>query len=366
MIVFVGNKEKGFFCEDIAKKDEMEVAYVAENLHIENQINNILRYREECKYLVFQIEQYVDDSEEIINTILKIKTAINAKIIIYAVGYTGSSKVVLELFNKGIKNFIFGMFLADQKEDLERCISGYYESFGYESRGIVFSAEEESEEEIIATEKSKQTIGVAGSIARMGTTTQALQIVKYLLFKGHSAAYIEMNNHGFVKQLKDNYSDAKNDENLGKITFQGVDMFYRQDKLSKVLGQDYEYFIYDYGVVGENGFNKVSFLEKKTQIFVVGSKPSEFDKTYDVIKNNFYNDVNYIFNFVPKSEHKDLLELMGEKQNKTFFSDITCDPFTLGDMEIYKSIIPVEDLTEEKKTKKGFWKGRVAYGKKSK
>jgi len=70
--------------------------------------------------------------------------------------------------------------------------------------------------------------------------------------------------------------------------------------------------VFDYGVAGENGFNKISFLEKEQQIFVVGSKPGgEFEKTYDVIKNNFYNNVFYIYNFVAEGEQEDIKELMG-------------------------------------------------------
>lgn len=44
----------------------------------------------------------------------------------------------------------------------------------------------------------------------------------------------------------------------------------------------------------------------------------EFEKTYELIKSNFYNDVFYIFNFTSEAEKKDIKELMEDKADKTF------------------------------------------------
>ena len=50
--------------------------------------------------------------------------------------------------------------------------------------GIYFEGEDEEQSEEAAKKEKVKTIGVAGSVRRMGTTTQALQIVKYLKFNG--------------------------------------------------------------------------------------------------------------------------------------------------------------------------------------
>ena len=144
MIIFVGTRERGFFCEDVASKLGTTCEYVEANIHIENQIKDIMNFKENCEYLVIDIEQYADDANIIIDWILKIKNAVNTKVVIYAVSYSPQSELVSGLYEKGIKNYIFSSYLSDKKEDLELCINGYYENFGYENkRGITFGMEDE-------------------------------------------------------------------------------------------------------------------------------------------------------------------------------------------------------------------------------
>ena len=291
--------------------------------------------------------------------ILTIHDSIVVMTIIYAAGYSPGSTVIRLLYESGIKNFIFSIYLGEKKEDLELCLNGYYENFGYEEkRGISF-AEKEPEEPGSEKEKTKAVcIGVAGAITRMGTTTQALQLVKFFQFFEYRAAYIQMNRHHYVEDLKEAYEQVEHDEETGRATYLRVDMYYRMDRLQDVLKMDYDYLVFDYGVYSENGFNKVSFLEKEIQIFVVGSKPGgEFEKTYDVIKNNFYNQVFYIFNFVAKTEQADLLELMEEKAGMTFFAGEARDPFSFaGEGSIYEKIISLE--RKETPDRKRKWFGR--------
>ena len=139
-------------------------------------------------------------------------------------------------------------------------------------------------------------------------------------------------------------------------------MYYQVDKLKEIQDKDYEYIVYDYGVYSEHDFNKVSFLEKDIQIFVVGSKVDEFEKTYEVIKSNFYNNVFYIFNFTSEIEKKDIIELMDDKAEQTFFAEEAKDPFTFGNSEIYEKIIPLEIREKTETKKKGLFKRRKKNG----
>lgn len=341
MFIFVGKPEKGFFAEEQAEK----VEYIAPALHIEEQTEELLKYKEEVKVVIYDIEQYIDEPDALVQWINRIEDALKVKSIIYAAGYSPQSTVCKMLWEAGIKNFIFSIYLGDQKEDLEYCLNGYFENFGYEEkRGISF-IDENMEEETEEKEKTRTIgIGVAGCIGRMGTTTQALQFVKYLQYAGYRAAYFQMNSHGFVEALKDAYEQVSVDEEIGRVSYSKVDMFYRPDKLQEVFKLDYDYIVFDYGVAGKNGFNKISFLEKEKQVFVVGSKPGgEFEKTYDVIKNNFYNNVYYIYNFVAANEQEDLKELMGEKADITFFAKEAKDPFVFsGDTVTYGKILETE------------------------
>lgn len=346
MIIFVGNKEKGFFCEEIAERRNMEMQYIGAELHIENQAENIPKYKEEASVIIYDLEQYVDEPDEIVRWVIRIQDALGIKSVIFAPGYSPQSNVIQALYNSGISNYIFSVYLGEQKEDLELCLDGYYESFGYEEkRGISFTVQKVDEEDTEGEKTKVKCIGIAGAIARMGTTTQAIQLVKFFQYFGYKAAYFQMNTHHFVENLKEAYEQVEHEEEVGRVTYMKVDMYYRIDKLQEVLQKkNYDYIVFDYGVYSENGFNKISFLEKEMQIFVVGSKPGgEFESTYEVLKNNFYNNAYYIFNFVPKSEHRDILELMEEKENMTFFAEEAKDPFSFAGMEtIYEKMIPIE------------------------
>ena len=54
--------------------------------------------------------------------------------------------------------------------------------------------------------KRKIMVGVAGACCRMGVTTQAMQIVKYLMSCGKKVCYVELNSTGFVQDLVEVYA----------------------------------------------------------------------------------------------------------------------------------------------------------------
>ena len=147
MIIFVGSKEKGYFCEDVAAKFDQAVEYIDTDIHIVNQIAEIMNYKENCEYLVVDVEQYADDADVIIDSLMKVKEAVNTKIIIYAVAFSPKSELLSGLYSRGIRNYIFSEMLSDKKKDLTNCINGFYEQWGYESLGIYFEGEDEDNAE---------------------------------------------------------------------------------------------------------------------------------------------------------------------------------------------------------------------------
>ena len=42
MIIFVGTRERGFFCEDVASKIDTACEYVEANIHIDSQVKQIM------------------------------------------------------------------------------------------------------------------------------------------------------------------------------------------------------------------------------------------------------------------------------------------------------------------------------------
>ena len=68
--------------------------------------------------------------------------------------------------------------------------------------------------------------------------------MKYLIYSGYKACYIEMNEHKWVEALVEAYEDVEVDPVNGKATYRGIDMYYKMEKLPDILQQDYDCLLY--------------------------------------------------------------------------------------------------------------------------
>ena len=354
MIVFIGSADRGYFAEEIAEKKGESFSYVQPDIHIRSQLSHVLQHTD-ITCMIFDLEQYIDDADIIADVVLKLKNSNNAKVIIYASGYLPRSKGIVALYERGIKNFIFKTSLTGIKEEYELCMAGYYEANGIDE----LDEYREEQEEEINNQRDYKKIGVAGACQRIGTTTQCIQIIKNLMFRGYKACYVQMNGSGYLKEYLSGWFISEDiDEDIGCIKIEGIDHFYKIEKLPEILQLGYDYYVYDYGSYKEQYFNKTSFLEKDARIFVVGSKPGEFSATKTLLDNMFYTDSYYIFNLTPENEKEDLLSLMDEKAEYTYFSEVAKDKYILSDTDIYEKIIPAEVKKTEIEYKKhrGFFR----------
>ena len=354
MVIFVGDRESGYFVEEVARVYmKEEVAYIDENINIDEQVSSILQYGT-CSYMVFDVTQYQNTAEHLIETINNLKKTQNAKVVIFAPGFSMQSEIIIWAKSKGICYIITEVSFLEQKETFLQCTNGYYDVARLKETPTI-------PEEQIAKQQEKKAkaafdgkfIAVAGTCHRIGTTTQAIQIVKYLMMNGFKACYIQMNASGFCECIENVYELNFVDPDLGLLQCENIDFFYKQEKLSEILQMDYDYYVYDYGVYTEPEFNKVSFLEKNLRIFVTGSFATEIVDTERLIKNESYADVLYIFSFVPDSEKADIKDFFQDVATKIYFSDEIRDPFTLSSTEVYETIIPImgSDKSATKKNK---------------
>lgn len=341
MLLFIGEQHRGYQFEEIMKKRDEPMQYITEDAHIKNQVIPILR-QTDCTTMVFDVEQYIDDAEKISEEIIRLSNANNAEIIIFCPGYNPKSEIIRELSKRQIYNYIFSVNPTGQKEQIMKCITGYYRVNGMEEIEEIKISEEEEK----SVERKFKSIAVAGTMARIGTTTQAIQIVKYLLLKGHKACYIELNDNGYVKSI-DQYFECTHDPILGKVTYENTDMYYDIDHISEILHLDYDFYVYDYGVFTDTNFNRISYQEKDMCLMVCGAKPSEIGKTNKIFQSGYYNQVSYIFNFVSEIDKPDILSLMEQEAEKVFFAGYAPDPFHFTLENSYlMDLLQVEDKTK--------------------
>lgn len=201
-------------------------------------------------------------------------------------------------------------------------------------------------------------IAVIGAMRRIGTTTVALQLVKYLNDQEeHAAAYLQYNNSDFITDLKEICCADVDPAKPDKITFANTDIFSDPRKVNGIISSGYQYIVYDYGDI--KSISQSSAFEKDIIIIVGGGEPDEIRAMTAAMEVFNQKNVFYFFNFTPLSDREELLDMMEGYRNKTFFLDYIPDKFCynpdLGGAfaRMMESDYEVEDLTTGKEKRLG-------------
>lgn len=338
-ILYVGNEINGSFISEISKKDK--ITYSGTYTRVADYENII--FSSSYEVIMFDVDNLIDEAEIITEYFVRAKNAKNATIIIVAIGYSYQSLLIEKLLNAGFKNFILATSLAKQYEEYSKCLEGYYEENGIDIK-------EAEEPQQIIRQKVK-TIGIAGTIPRIGTTTTSLQLVKYIESKGYNAAYVEINTLKYIEQCEKLYADVKRDNNKSYLKYNGIRM-YVSSNMGEVMSDDYNYIICDYGAVVDPSFNKVSFLEKDLNIFVAGTKANEIECVQPLLQSPIYREAKYIFNFTPENDKEDIKDMMMDKKDDTYFNVLVADPFDYIHNPEYERLLPLGEAKENNTEKK--------------
>lgn len=201
-------------------------------------------------------------------------------------------------------------------------------------------------------------IAVIGAMRRIGTTTVALQLVKYLNDQEeHAAAYLQYNNSDFITDLKEICCADVDPAKPDKITFANTDIFSDPRKVNGIISSGYQYIVYDYGDI--KSISQSSAFEKDIIILVGGAEPDEIRSMTAAMEVFNQKNVFYFFNFTPFSDREEILDMMEGYRNKTFFLDYIPDKFCynpdLGGAfaRMMESDYEVEDLTTGKEKRLG-------------
>lgn len=147
MILLVGDKDRlSGLSEVIKTRTTEDYEYITESHSILEQENDILE-KQNVKYIIYDIDQYFDDTEEIIEEIRAIERTNKAKPILYVKTDNPKNEVIKEAVANGIKHFINeSKSLSFQKDEFEKILSGYFEANGRED---IKKVEEEIEKDEI-------------------------------------------------------------------------------------------------------------------------------------------------------------------------------------------------------------------------
>lgn len=193
------------------------------------------------------------------------------------------------------------------------------------------------------------TVAVAGASPRIGTTTQALQLLLFLRAKDYNCAYLDMCSSGKMEQLLDIYESCDR-INGHEFTIQGQHII-TNGKLLMQARSEYDYVICDYGPY-QDILEPVSFWEKDVKILVAGTKPWESAQLPAVFADDD-GSLRYIFSFVPSVDESSVREQMAESADKTYFAPYAPDYFSYSGVdELYSALVdcpgPSPAQTKEK------------------
>lgn len=358
--LYLGTEQKGYWVAEVAAQYSCEVEYSGYILSSSNLINRALA--KPYDYIIVDIADLYLSGPELKFTIEQIKTGSAASVALVAQGMSSSSVAITACIAAGIKNICNSLYVGDLRDEIKLFFEGVpnVEQMVSDTNGEVNVLKDKLPYNVLNV--PRKTIGVAGSISRIGTTTQALQIVKYLQMKGKKTAYVEINSTGYIDSLLKIYGEARLvDESLGWVTYQGVDMFKNLSEIERLYQMGYEYFVFDFGSMQTDDFQELLFYEKDYKITVHGIKPAEIIAFDSAIRKLYSRSVSYLFSFIPDNEHDSVYEMMDDRQRVTYFAPVITNPYSYNSesTSTFDEILSVEEssdkVEEELEEKKGFF-----------
>jgi len=170
-------------------------------------------------------------------------------------------------------------------------------------------------------------IGIAGSMQRIGTTTQAIQLTRFLITAGYTTVYVEMNRQDYIWGCSTLYGGTDRRKPVDSFAYDEIKM-YKKPRLEELLKSDaYDYLICDFGNLRAAGFDKASFAECDARIIMCGTKPNEIYQTEMIMSDAGLADNIFVFSFVPKEDEFEIREMMGDKGSSILFTPALFDPF---------------------------------------
>lgn len=348
MLMYIGRKYE-FLLSDI-KNTYNDLNYIVD--YEINIIQSLTRLLEpNISKIIIELDCIKNSNEEILDSLKQLKKLnSNLPLGIIAVGYPSKSEFIRQIKKIGfnniyatlnennnieIKDFIIEFCFDDLTEEINEILSDT-ELFNLSKK-----IDESLNSPLDDTENKFTTIGILGTKTGIGTTTQALQLVKYLQYNNFTSCYLELNTTNYIDNLIKLYNTNKNDDS--SLIYNNI-FLYNSIEDIPYIKNNFQYCVVDYGYFSKNTYIP-SFIEKDIKICVCGFKPNEYQTFQKLFKEmNKYHDIHYIFSFISTSEQKEILQLFencGGNVQYIHFAEFSPDPFVYNPEtnKFYKQII---------------------------
>lgn len=349
MVYYITAPEHLGLMQKICEERKMNFEFVTNIKDIKLFVNTEIKKLEHIKFFVIDLDCLDNTDKEIYDSICGMRYMTKAKILIVALGRTTGDSLVNALRERNVCKLILSKDEEQVQKEIESCLSGTETKEAAPQK--VFAEKTinpiappvkprtvESVKKVIpAASKSMITIGVCGIEPHVGTTHHAMAITAFLTKQSKKACYLESNIHGDIQKMLDIYAGSKNSvREDGSILWKGITIYHNYSFLD-VLGESYQFYIYDYGACRD--ITSQEFAANDIKILVSGGKPWEFYNYNKVISSiGLIPELYTIMNFsVPKQQSMLFLD---EYKEQTYYAEYA--PDILEDetnYHIYESIL---------------------------
>lgn len=326
MILAITRENEGLIYE-VCKENGFEIPQVLTGIEslkkfAIQELKNLNNY----KQIIIDVNSTNETQEDIINSIVAIKSMYNIRVIVVALGYKEGDVLLAKLFNEGIYNFVIGKTYFEQKEQFEKCLllegCQYKDAIRFRQK-----IDDNKKNKVIIKKEYKKlkqfvNIAIAGTEKHIGVTTQAILITMFLKSLNMKACYICATDKDEIKNIETIEGVTKKDN---VYSYMGIDLYSNDNKV-EAMQYGYDFYIYDYGVLNENTFD--NFLSKEVKVVVGGTKAWETDETFRVLSLlEKISEVNYIFNFSSEAEKAKFKKTLKGIVKNIYFSEYTTETF---------------------------------------
>lgn len=323
MLLYLSSNENIGIFDFLSKEKGMVIKKLSGEFYLKKFVIHDMRNLSHYSYFAIDLKALKDTENEIIEAITAFKAMYDSRIIIFAEGLKREDEIISRLIEEKIYNVIISKEIQEIKDEILKCLS----HIGKTEED--WNLKETHENQYIFNHKNVK-IAVAGVSSRVGTTTTAFNMARFLFNIGAKVSYTEANDSGHLKEIADYYEFLKI-ENYYR--YKGVEYY-----PNKQFPNDVNYQIFDLGSLYKG--NIAIFKSCNIKILCSGSKPYELIETYEAI--NSIKDVNYniLFTSVSNEENFKIRKSFENSKDNIHFLKYSPSLFD-GNIneDIYKEII---------------------------
>lgn len=285
MLLYLSSNENIGIFDFLSKEKGMIIKKLSGEFYLKKFVIHDMRNLSHYSYFVIDLKALKDTENEIIEAITAFKAMYDSRIIIFAEGLKREDEIISRLIEEKIYNIIISKEIQEIKDEILKCSS----NIGKTEKD--WNIKDIHENQYTFNYKNIK-IAVAGVSSRVGTTTTAFNMARFLFNIGAKVSYTEANDSGHLKEIAAYYEFLKV-ENYYR--YKGVEYY-----PNKQFPNDVNYQIFDLGSLNKG--NIVIFKSCNIKILCSGSKPYELIETYET--TNSVKDFNYNILFTSVSNEE--------------------------------------------------------------